>query len=180
MSFATFGDPKDGGWGTPFDGGPEFTSSDEDADMVAVFDKIPKDIKTRMLFSGKVEGAAVWSAVLQQMLESRLSPWQYAIISGDLSSAMVQKRDDAEEVAAAATLTCSYAAFLLPLIDRETAEGSTLVALIIVRKDLMKDGVALHRYMTSRGKAETTMQVTQAFDEIAKVKLSFGGTNLEH
>ena len=134
----------------------------------------------KRLFSGKVEGAAVWSAVLRQMLESRLSPWQCAIIAGDLSTSMVQKRDNAEEVAAAATLTRSYAAFLLPLIDRETAEGSTLVALIIVRKDLMKDGVALHRYMTSRGKAETTMQVTQAFDEIAKVKLSFGGTNLDH
>ena len=37
MSFATFGDPEGGGWAAPFDGGPEFTSSDEDADMDAGF-----------------------------------------------------------------------------------------------------------------------------------------------
>ena len=67
--------------------------------MVAIFDKIPRDIKARMLFSGKVEDAAAWSAVLRQVLESRLSPWQFAIISGELSTSMVQKRDDAEEVA---------------------------------------------------------------------------------
>ena len=148
--------------------------------MVAVFDSIPKHVTMRMGFSGKVEDAAAWAAVLSQMLKQRLTPWQYAVVSGALRQDAVARRNDAEQIMAAATLNRAYAAYLVPLIDRDVAEGKTLVSLVISRVDLMENGVMLQRYIASRGMASTTMQVAQMFAEIAKVKLSFSGGLVEH
>ena len=63
----------------------------------------------------------------------------------------------AVQVEKASELVRAYAAFILRLINRDTSEGATLDALVMVRKDLMEDGVAMHRFISNRGKAETTI-----------------------
>ena len=148
--------------------------------MVAVFDTIPKHIQSRMLFSGKVEEAAQWSAVMQMALQARLSEWQFAVTSGELRYAAVFRRADEEEMLAARQITKAYAAFLLPLVDRGQPEGRTLVSLIVGNAELLKDGVKMHAFITKRGMASSTMQVKQAFAEIEKIKLPFDGGLVEH
>ena len=113
-SFEAFAGSQSEEWSVPFDGGPWFASSDEGANMVAFFDNVPRDVKARLTFNGKVEAAAVWSGVLMHTLESRLSSWGYGVASGTLTVGMMQNRDEkaAVQVEKAAELVRAYAAFV--------------------------------------------------------------------
>ena len=70
-----FMDSQGVGWVSPWNGGPPFTPTDAEVNMVAFFDVVPKDVKAALKFNGKVEVEPMWVAVMRHTLCARLTPW---------------------------------------------------------------------------------------------------------
>ena len=165
---------------------PAFTAVDIATDMVAFLDDLPKVLVTRLNFSGKVEDAANWIALLRRTLKPRVTVWMRAVMDGGwdprslITSTTIADPDLIAEVQKSSELVSAYGAFLLPLIDRTNEAGSTLFSIVNNRDDLCDNGVLMIMFISQRGLAISNRQVQAIEKDIAKLSLAAGGDLQAH
>ena len=172
-------------WDTPLhrgrEGRPlaEFTQEDSDANMVALFGKIPKEDVRACDFNGAKDGAAVWNTLVVSTLHGNLSPWMMQVVIGTRSLELLEKgaRDgerEAAELVKACELQAAYAGWLLKRLNRDRPEALALAKYIAGDVNMLQNGTMVMQWIQSRGKSVSTGEVKQAFATIAKVKFQPG------
>ena len=160
------------------------TEKDLSADMVAVFDDLPKVLNARLSFNGKVSESHIWIQMLQKSMKSRMTSWAYAVLFEEYdptadathSSTEAELKRHMHECEQYENLQASAAYFFLSLISRDTTEGYTLVEMILADDTINASGSSVLNYICNRGMAITKKQVDAIKEEILKEQFAMGAS----